>query len=111
MSSHFKMESTTPENNYAGLDIAKDRLHHALPDERAGHVSNNADGHERLHNLLRGFACVRVVCEASGGYERAVVAALLAAGVEVCVVQPGRVRAFAHAEGLHAKTDPIDAAL
>lgn len=106
------MESTTPDTaNYAGLDIAKDRLDYALPDERAGHVSNNPDGHERLLKLLRGFAFVRVVCEASGGYERAVVAALLRAGLEVCVVQPGRVRAFAHAAGLLAKTDPIDAAL
>lgn len=111
MSSHCKMESTTPEANYAGLDIAKDRLDYALSDERAGHVSNNADGHARLLTLLRGFASVRVVCEASGGYERAVVAALLGAGLEVCVVQPGRVRAFAHAEGLLAKTDAIDAAL
>jgi transposase len=106
------MESTTPaEVAYAGLDIAKDRLDYALPDGRAGHVTNNAEGHARLLKLLRGFTRVRVVCEASGGYEHAVVVALLEAGLEVCVVQPGRVRAFAHAEGLLAKTDPIDAAL
>ena len=106
------MESTTLDQaNYAGLDIAKDRLDYALPDERAGHVSNTADGHARLLKLLHGFDAVRVVCEASGGYERAVVAALLAAGLEVCVVQPGRVRAFAHAEGLLARPMQIDAAL
>jgi transposase len=39
------------------------------------------------------------------------VAELLAAGIEVCVVQPARVRAFAHAEGLLAETDRIDAQL
>lgn len=112
MSSHCKMESTTPvKTTYAGLDVAKDRLDYALPDERAGYVSNNAEGHARLLRLLRSFAGVRVVCEASGGDERAAVAALLAGGLEVCVVQPGRVRAFALAEGLLAKTDPIDAAL
>jgi transposase len=112
MSSHCKMESTKPDQaHYAGLDIAKDRLDYALPDTRAGHAPNTSEGHEHLLTLLRTFPSVRVVCEASGGYERAIVATLLAAGLEVCVVQPGRVRAFAHAEGLLAKTDPIDAAL
>ena len=53
----------------------------------------------------------RVICEATGGYERAAVAALLAAKLEVCVVNPGRVRAFAHAEGQLAKTDQLDACL
>ena len=53
----------------------------------------------------------RVICEASGGYEKLVVAELLASDIEVCVVQPGRVRAFAYAEGLLAKTDRIDARL
>ena len=112
MSSHCKMETTKPEQaNYAGVDVSKDRLDYALPDGRAGHVPNTIEGHARLCKALHGFDAVRVVCEASGGYERAMVASLLEAGVEVCVVQPGRVRAFAHAEGLLAKSDPIDAAL
>lgn len=106
------MESTKPDQaNYAGVDVSKDRLDYALPDARVAHVPNTAAGHEELLKLLRKIPAIRVVCEASGGYERAFVAALLAGGVEVCVVQPGRVRAFAHAEGLLAKTDKIDAAL
>jgi len=52
-----------------------------------------------------------VVCEATGGYEKLIVAELLHVGIDVCVVQPGRIRAFAHAEGLMAKTDRIDARL
>ena len=44
-------------------------------------------------------------------YERAIVTELLLAKIEVCVVNPGRVRAFAHAEGLLAKTDRLDARL
>lgn len=51
------------------------------------------------------------MCEASGGYEKLIVAEMLQAGIEVCVVQPGRVRAFADAEGLLSKTDRIDARL
>ena len=112
MSSHCKMESTTPEQaTYAGVDVSKDRLDYALPDQRSGHVPNTAKGHAQLLELLREHPAVRVVCESTGGYERAMIAALLQAGVEVCLVQPARVRAFAHAEGLLAKTDRIDAAL
>jgi transposase len=106
------MESTKPEKvRYAGVDVSKDRLDYSLPDERVGHVPNCAEGHAQLMKLLRAFKGVRLVCEASGGYEAAMIAYLLAEGIEVCRVQPGRVRAFAHAEGLLAKTDPIDAAL
>jgi transposase len=112
MSSHCKMESTTPKKaTYAGVDVSKDRLDYALPDQRWGHVPNTAGGHEQLLELLREHPGVRVICESTGGYERAMIAALVQAGVEACLVQPARVRAFAHAEGLLAKTDRIDAAL
>ena len=112
-SSHCKMETTTPqpEATYVGLDIAKDRLDYTVDGVRAAHVPNTPAGHQRLLKALRPFPHARVVCEATGGYERAVVAMLLLAKIEVCVVNPGRVRAFARAEGLLAKTDQLDAAL
>jgi transposase len=103
-----------PEQNsrdYVGLDIAKRQLDYALSDTGAATVSYSAAGLAELIGRLRGRAHPCVVCEATGGYERTVVAALGAAGIEVCLVQPGRVRAFAHARGLLAKTDPIDARL
>ena len=50
-----------------------------------------------------------LVCEATGGYERAVVAALAAAGVPVVVVNPRQVRDFARSTGQLAKTDRLDA--
>jgi transposase len=107
------MEKTTPtvEANYVGLDIAKDRLDYAVDGSRCHHVPNTMSGHESFIAALRPLRGVRVVCEATGGYERAIVAALLLAKFEVCVVNPGRVRAFAHAEGLLAKTDRLDAHL
>ncbi len=107
------MEKTTPapEATYVGLDIAKDRLDYTVDGQRCDHVPNTASGHERLLAALAPLRGVRVICEATGGYERAVVAALLLAKLEVCVVNPGRVRAFAHAEGLLAKTDRLDAQL
>ena len=90
----------TAASDYVGLDISKDRLDYTWSDHQVSHCANDAQGHGALITSLRRLAAPRVVCEASGGYERAVVAALLVAGIEVCLVQPGRVRAFAHAEGL-----------
>lgn len=99
----------TAESNYVGLDISKAQLDYTMNDTEVSHVANTAEGHAELNKALSRIQHPRVVCEASGGYERLVVAALLCAGVEVCLVQPGRARAFAYAEGLLAKTDRIDA--
>ena len=47
--------------------------------------------------------------EATGGYQRAVVLGLYEAGLPVAVVNPSRVRQYARACGLLAKTDKLDA--
>jgi transposase len=60
---------------------------------------------------LRTLAAAIIVVEATGGYERALVAACVAAGLPVAVVNPRQVRAFAQALGRTAKTDDIDAGL
>lgn len=52
-----------------------------------------------------------IVVEATGGYERALVAALASADLPVAVVNPRQVRAFAQAIGRTAKTDAVDAAV
>lgn len=52
---------------------------------------------------------MQVICEPSGGYERDLLEALWAAELTVSLVHAARVRAFAQAQGLLAKTDPIDA--
>lgn len=98
---------------YAGLDVAKATLQLSL--HGAGHaLDNDAKGHARLVALLRAAHRdhrdgVHVVLEATGGYERAVVRALHAAGFACSVLLPARVRAFAQARGQLAKNDPIDA--
>jgi transposase len=96
---------------YAGLDVAKSSLQLHLQDNNQ-RLPNTAAGQRRLLALMRAFSgTVHVICEASGGYEQSVVAALHRAQVPVCVVDPARVRHFARALGQRAKTDPIDAAL
>lgn len=96
---------------YVGLDISKDQLDYCLSETAEGRCAYTPAGRAELIRKIRSVSRARVVCEASGGYEKLVVAELLQAGIEVCVVQPGRVRAFAYAEGLLVKTDRIDARL
>jgi transposase len=95
---------------YVGLDIAKATLQLHLPDRQLP-LPNTAAGHARLVELVRSICEAQVICEATGGYERALVAALHAANVPVSVVNPAQVRHFALAQGQRAKNDPIDAAL
>ena len=103
-----------PENtqvSYVGLDIADARLDYCIDEKDEGSCPNRSEERQQLIIRLKRLPRPRVICEASGGYEKVVVAELLAAGIEVCIVQPSRVRAFAYAEGLLAKTDRLDARL
>lgn len=95
---------------YTGLDIAKLNLQLHLQG-RIHDLPNTVVGHRRLLKLLAAQSGVHVVCEATGGYERDVVAALHEAKVPVSVLNPARVRHFARATGPRAKTDHIDAAV
>ncbi len=70
----------------------------------------NPAGMDRLVEwLCERESGVHVVLEASGGYEREVVAWLQAQAIAVSVVNAGWVRHFARAQGRLAKTDRIDA--
>ena len=103
-----------PENpapDYVGVDIAAEHLDYCVNETDEGHCPNRPTGRAELIAKVKLLPHPRVICEASGGYEKLVVSELLASGLEVCLVQPGRVRAFAYAEGLLAKTDRIDARL
>lgn len=93
---------------HTGLDIAKASLQLDLQG-RAHALPNTPAGHAQLLTLLRAVPGAHVVCEATGGYERAVVAALQAAAVPVSVLNPAQVRHFALAQGQRAKNDPLDA--
>jgi transposase len=93
---------------YCGIDVAKEHLDVVLEQKR-WRVGNSSAQIGRLVQQLRAAAGVQVICEASGGYEQALVRALQQGGVAVSLVQPNRVRHFARASGLLAKSDRIDA--
>jgi transposase len=103
--------STNTSILYVGLDIAKDSLQVNLQNLNFSRP-NSALGHRRLIEQLRTLSePLQVVCEATGGYEQALVLALHQAGIPVAIVEPARVRHFARACALRTKTDRIDAAL
>jgi transposase len=104
------MSQNTMTTIYSGLDIAKQNLQLHLSG-RIHDLPNTPAGHRRLLKLLTRHHSVQVVCEATGGYEREVVAALHQANRPVSVLNPARVRHFARATGQRAKTDHIDAAV
>ena len=95
---------------YAGLDIAKSSLQLHLQ-KRQYALANSASGHQKLLDLLKPYPGVQIVCEATGGYERSVVATLQAADRPVSILNPGHVRHFALSQGIRAKSDPLDCAL
>ena len=95
---------------FVGIDVAKADLVVAVrPTGERWLVANDDAGVTQLVRRLRRLAPVLVVLEATGGYERAAVAALAAVRMAVVVANPRQVRDFARATGQLAKTDAIDA--
>jgi transposase len=97
---------------FVGIDVSKAHLDVAV---RSGPEPWRLRNEEaEIHSLVRRLqelAPALVVCEATGGYEKALVAALAAAQMPIVVVNPRQVRDFAKATGKLAKTDAIDAGI
>jgi transposase len=94
-----------------GVDVGKRFLDVAR--EGAAKVERHANEAAAIAALVEGFdpASDVVVLERTGGYERALEAALASAGVAFAVAHSQRVKAFRQARGIKAKTDQIDARL
>lgn len=94
---------------YIGVDVAKANLDVAwaaasrrFPNERNGHAA-------LVLWIKQSAAPVHLICEASGGYEQALLESLKQNNLAVTLVQAIRVRQYARAAGILAKTDTIDA--
>ena len=100
----------TPPERFVGIDVSKSELVVAVrPGGDQWSVRNAEPELSGLRTRLEQLTPTLVVLEATGGYERAVVAALAAVGLPVVVMNPRQVRDFARATGQLAKTDRIDA--
>jgi transposase len=96
--------------SFIGVDVAKAQLEFACqPSGATGRVLNEEAGVAALVARCRALQPTLIVCEATGGYEAALVAALATARLPVVVANPRQVRDFAKATGQLAKTDAIDA--
>ncbi len=92
-----------------GIDVAKGKIDAAIRFGAEAAFANSAEGRRELLAWLKDHGVCKAVMEASGGYEKSWATLLRAAGVEVAIVDPGRVRHFARSAGQLAKNDPIDA--
>src|SRR4029453_7337727 len=95
---------------FVGIDLPKAPLDVALrPAGERWAVVNDDTSIATLVARLQAMHPTLIVLEATGGYQRAVVAALAAAGLPVAVVNPRQARDVAKATGQLAKTDALDA--
>lgn len=95
---------------YIGIDVSKRWLEAQLHGESEHRkIGNDLDGFTSLIEWAKPIQPVLIVFEATGGYESRAAKALREAGFAVAVVNPTRVRRFAEALGILAKTDKIDA--
>jgi len=103
---------TQTNTTTAGIDTSKSKLDVALHG-RTEHwqVANSLAGWRELTAKLAEAGAGRVGIEATGGYERGVVAHLRAAGFTVLILQPIQVKAFGRVHLRRAKNDVLDAVL
>ena len=107
---HVANTRTTERN--VGIDVGKDVLDIAILElDTHWQIANDDTAIQELVKQLGRYKLTRVVVEATGGYERRVAEACAAKELPLLIVQPMKVRQFAKAEGLMAKTDKIDAQL
>jgi transposase len=93
-----------------GVDVGKANLDIALHPTGQFYSIPNSEAHiQRFVKILKGYAIERIVVEATGRYEHALVQACDQAGLPIIVVNPTSVRRYAQAIGVLAKTDRIDA--
>jgi transposase len=103
---------TVKETIYFGLDVAKAHLDLAGPGIKEQRFENNPQGFTALVAALSAVKDrAQVICEASGGYEKAVLEALVSRGLRASRVHAEDVRYFARSRGQRAKNDRLDAGL
>jgi transposase len=103
-------EQETKAKSSVGIDTSKRWLDvHVLPADERLRVANTCVGIRQLKRWLLRHDIALVVIEATGKWHRLLHRSLVACAIPVAVVDPFRVRMFAKAQGIFAKTDQLDA--
>lgn len=93
-----------------GIDVSKDWLDvHVSPSGDLFRVGNDKAGIAALKRRLARFEIACVALEPTGKWHRQLWRSLVASRIPAVVVDPYRVRMFAKAKGILAKTDKLDA--
>lgn len=110
--------TTSRFNHIVAFEVSKAELVvHTLPADTQQRIKNTSAAVRRLlerevqRNLRLGPGAMLIVCEATGGYERHVLDAAAALGLNLHRAHGSRTRMFARFNGRRAKTDKIDARL
>lgn len=94
----------------AGIDVSKNWLDaHVLPSSESLRVANTREGIRQVKRWLLRCKVELVAVEATGKWHREVARSLSASQIAIAVINPYRVRMFAKAHGILAKTDRLDA--
>lgn len=97
----------TEYNSFIGVDVSRHHLDiHILS---TGHQERIANSFEAASALMARHPGAAFACEATGGYERALLHAAHACGQAIWRLHPADVHAFGRLVGQRAKSDPIDA--
>jgi transposase len=95
-----------------GIDVSKDSFDLFVHETSTHKKFEMNKGHIRKAvSWIKKQKPALIVLEATGGYERQLVAELVAAKLPVTIINPRHIRNFAKATGKLAKTDAIDAAV
>jgi transposase len=103
---------TSSSSSFLGIDVAKASIDISF--SRADPVERFANETKAIGRLVRRLRAAQpapklIALEATGGYERKLMHALVDAKLPVVRLNPLRVRRFAQSRGILAKTDAIDA--
>jgi transposase len=95
---------------FVGVDVSKKHLDVCIyPEGKTFKITNDKDGFEKMTKEISRYFVDIVVCEASGGYEKAMAKYVAKKGFKKWIVDPKRVKHFIAAEGVQYKTDKNDA--
>lgn len=102
--------SSSQSKYFLGVDVSKNWIDLADTEGRHKRVVNDETViAAQFTGPWASDLCKRIVCEATGGYERPLMRVAERLGLPICRVHPNRAHAFAKAFGKAAKTDKIDA--
>lgn len=100
---------TICHDGFIGIDVSKEWLDVAINQQCFRVVQTKEAIDEVIYQKIKPLNVLLCTVESTGGYERLIVARLQAAKLNVHIAHPSRVRIFAQAKGLLAKTDKLDA--